>query len=314
MARGKKTQAQAPSAPSEATAAATRAVPTEEEVKRALEGNGRVNAPAEATTPKKNSNTLFYIAVAFGLAAVGLLLQLMRDDQFLRTRLKRQFPWQNTILDRLAALFGVFVSFLVTTLVFARRELLRSCRSTWRTQRKELLIAYKDGWKHRKQIGFQYLILISSIAAAAVFWRLVIAATNCDAPIVVVLSGSMETAFYRGDLLFLTNYAEDPIIPGEIVVFKIDGRDIPIVHRVMQSHMTENGTFSFLTKGDNNQGNDRTLYAPGQLWLERRHIVGRAKFFLPYVGMITVKLNEYPAVKMLVIVGMIGMMLYSREL
>ena len=37
----------------------------------------------------------------------------------------------------------------------------------------------------------------------------------------------------RGDLLFLTNYEEEEIRVGEIVVFKIDGRDIPIVHRCL---------------------------------------------------------------------------------
>lgn len=46
----------------------------------------------------------------------------------------------------------------------------------------------------------------------------------------------MEPAFFRGDLLFLTNYQEDKIRAGEIVVFKIDGRDIPIVHRVIKVH------------------------------------------------------------------------------
>ena len=46
----------------------------------------------------------------------------------------------------------------------------------------------------------------------------------------------MEPAFFRGDLLFLTNYGDDPIRAGEIVVFKIDGRDIPIVHRVIKLH------------------------------------------------------------------------------
>jgi len=49
-------------------------------------------------------------------------------------------------------------------------------------------------------------------------------------------SGSMEPAFYRGDLLFLTNYDEEPIRVGEIVVFKIEGREIPIVHRVLRVH------------------------------------------------------------------------------
>ena len=51
-----------------------------------------------------------------------------------------------------------------------------------------------------------------------------------------VFSGSMEPAFYRGDLLFLTNYEEEPVRVGEIVVFKIEGRDIPIVHRVLKVH------------------------------------------------------------------------------
>ena len=39
-------------------------------------------------------------------------------------------------------------------------------------------------------------------------------------------SGSMEPAFYRGDLLLLTNHYDEPIRAGEIVVFKIKDRDI----------------------------------------------------------------------------------------
>lgn len=52
----------------------------------------------------------------------------------------------------------------------------------------------------------------------------------------MVLSGSMEPAFYRGDLLFLTNYEDDPLKAGDIVVFKVEGRDIPIVHRIIKLH------------------------------------------------------------------------------
>jgi signal peptidase len=55
-------------------------------------------------------------------------------------------------------------------------------------------------------------------------------------PVYLPSSGSMEPAFFRGDLLFLTNYQDDPITIGEIVVFKIEGRDIPIVHRVLKVH------------------------------------------------------------------------------
>jgi signal peptidase I len=45
----------------------------------------------------------------------------------------------------------------------------------------------------------------------------------------------MEPAFYRGDILLLNN-ASDPVRVGEIVVFKLEGRDIPIVHRVLKVH------------------------------------------------------------------------------
>lgn len=51
----------------------------------------------------------------------------------------------------------------------------------------------------------------------------------------VVLSGSMEPGFYRGDILFL-KMGNAPISTGEIVVFNIEGRDIPIVHRVIKVH------------------------------------------------------------------------------
>ncbi len=50
--------------------------------------------------------------------------------------------------------------------------------------------------------------------------------------VVVVLSGSMEPGFQRGDILFL-NLGNKPMQGGEIPVFKIEGRDIPIVHRIV---------------------------------------------------------------------------------
>jgi signal peptidase I len=55
----------------------------------------------------------------------------------------------------------------------------------------------------------------------------------------------MEPAFQRGDILFLTNQ-DDPIRAGEIVVFKIKDRDIPIVHRVMKVHEKADGSVSLI--------------------------------------------------------------------
>merc|ERR1711879_583647 len=57
---------------------------------------------------------------------------------------------------------------------------------------------------------------------------------------------------------------------------------------------------------------DRGLYPPGQLWLNERHIIGRAKGFLPYVGMVTIVMNDYPYLKFLLI-GVLGLFVLSNR-
>lgn len=42
----------------------------------------------------------------------------------------------------------------------------------------------------------------------------------------------------------------------------------------------EDGSIKILTKGDNNSVDDRGLYAPGQLWLQKKDIVGRARGYI----------------------------------
>ncbi len=44
----------------------------------------------------------------------------------------------------------------------------------------------------------------------------------------------------------------------------------------------DDGYVKFLTKGDNNQVDDRGLYAPGQLWLEKKDVIGRARGYFFY--------------------------------
>ena len=53
-------------------------------------------------------------------------------------------------------------------------------------------------------------------------WKGLSVLTDSPSPIVVVLSGSMEPAFQRGDLLFLTNrniFQETQV--GEVVVYNV---------------------------------------------------------------------------------------------
>jgi signal peptidase I len=73
------------------------------------------------------------------------------------------------------------------------------------------------------------------LSTAFMLWKSLSVISDSPSPIVVVLSGSMEPAFQRGDLLFLWNRGKAAEV-GEIVVYNVRGKDIPIVHRVVRSY------------------------------------------------------------------------------
>jgi len=153
-----------------------------------------------------------------------------------------------------------------------------------------------------RQLFYQFLNFAMVVSSALMMWKGLMFVTGSESPIVVVLSGSMEPAFHRGDLLFLTNFEDVPIRVGDITVFKIEHRDIPIVHRVIKVHESQEGEVKFLTKGDNNKVDDRGLYAEGQLRLQKKDVLGRARGFIPYVGIFTILMNDYPYLKVAVLV------------
>lgn len=72
------------------------------------------------------------------------------------------------------------------------------------------------------------------LSTAFMMWKGLSVFTASSSPVVVVLSGSMEPAFQRGDLLFLWNRSPRAEL-GEIVVYNVRGKDIPIVHRVVRT-------------------------------------------------------------------------------
>uniref|UniRef100_A0A8C4V1R3 SEC11 homolog A, signal peptidase complex subunit n=1 Tax=Falco tinnunculus TaxID=100819 RepID=A0A8C4V1R3_FALTI len=64
---------------------------------------------------------------------------------------------------------------------------------------------------NKRQLYYQVLNFGMIVSSALMIWKGLMVVTGSESPIVVVLSGSMEPAFHRGDLLFLTNRIEDPI-------------------------------------------------------------------------------------------------------
>lgn len=157
--------------------------------------------------------------------------------------------------------------------------------------------------------GIQLGLIMTS---ALMIWKSLMLVTGSESPVVVVLSGSMEPGFYRGDILFL-NMGSAPVRTGEIVVFNLDGREIPIVHRVIKVHeRRDEDHIDVLTKGDNNYGDDRALYNRGQDWLHRHHIMGRAVGYLPRVGMVTILMNDYPYLKY-ALIGLLGLLVLTNK-
>lgn len=78
------------------------------------------------------------------------------------------------------------------------------------------------------------------LSTAFMMWKSLSVLADSPSPIVVVLSGSMEPAFQRGDLLFLWNRDVKAEV-GEIVVYNVKDKDIPIVHRVVRSYAPPDG-------------------------------------------------------------------------
>eukprot|EP00735_Rhodelphis_limneticus_P011339 TRINITY_DN4425_c0_g1::TRINITY_DN4425_c0_g1_i1::g.7377::m.7377 TRINITY_DN4425_c0_g1::TRINITY_DN4425_c0_g1_i1::g.7377 ORF type:complete len:192 (-),score=28.90,sp/Q5RC30/SC11C_PONAB/58.86/1e-66,Peptidase_S24/PF00717.18/2e-10 TRINITY_DN4425_c0_g1_i1:888-1463(-) len=167
-----------------------------------------------------------------------------------------------------------------------------------------------------RQIMLQIINLGLIVSSALMIWKTLMVVTNSESPVVVVLSGSMEPGFERGDILFLSMGAE-AFRPGDITVFKITGREVPIVHRVIKVHdrtdYTTEVDIDVLTKGDNNRMDDRGLYARGQQFLTSQDIVGRARGIIPYVGMVTIWMNDYPSAK-IILIGVLALaVLLSKE-
>ncbi|KAJ5092863.1 Signal peptidase I [Penicillium angulare] len=208
-----------------------------------------------------------------------------------------------------------------------------------------MLSALSSGATNVRQTIAQVLNFALVLSTAFMLWKSLSIFSASSSPIVVVLSGSMEPAFQRGDLLFLWNRSPRAEV-GEVVVYNVRGKDIPyepnrpyhidsvpsltlasIVHRVVRTFPevdasnkvkeitvdTTPNTHMLLTKGDNNLADDVELYARGQDHLDREaDIVGSVRGYIPMVGYVTIMLSEHPWLKT-VLLGMMGLMVMLQR-
>jgi len=163
-----------------------------------------------------------------------------------------------------------------------------------------------------RSLALQLLNFAFIMSTAFMMWKGLSIAADSPSPIVVVLSGSMEPAFQRGDLLFLWNRGY-PTAVADIVVYKVKDKEIPIVHRVISTHGGGDSPLMMLTKGDNNAADDTELYAPGQRFLNRdEDVIGNVIGYIPAVGYVTIMLSEHPWLKT-VMLGLMGLMVILQR-
>ena len=109
-------------------------------------------------------------------------------------------------------------------------------------------------------------------------------ALSTDMPVVAVESNSMVPVFYKGDILVLKGVPADELKVGDIVVYSVEGRSVPIVHRIVKV----NPDGSYQTKGDANDGQLQFEYH-----VDGKTVHGRVVAIIPYLGWVKLGVTEY---------------------
>jgi len=113
-------------------------------------------------------------------------------------------------------------------------------------------------------------------------------------PIVAVESNSMSPFFWRGDILIVKGVGEQELKIGDVIVFSVPGRQIPIVHRLVEV----NQDTTYQTKGDANMDQH-----PWETSIQFTQIKGKQIFILPLLGWVKIVITELLAKNILVIIA-----------
>ncbi|MEN6330010.1 MAG: signal peptidase I [Methanobacteriaceae archaeon] len=110
----------------------------------------------------------------------------------------------------------------------------------------------------------------------------------------VVVSGSMEPVFYRGDVVVIekTNFlgieevSPDTLQIGDIIIYQATWFPEPVIHRIIGTGTDPAGRSYYVTKGDNNPGADPAPVYPSQV---QAKVIswGDIPLVIPKIGYIT---------------------------
>ena len=137
-------------------------------------------------------------------------------------------------------------------------------------------------WRRAFSLVLWYLIP-SVIALAAIAYTYGALVWHVNPPAVAVEGTSMLPTLHTGELVFLAPANPATLKKGEIIAVRVPtqsrtqyGLPANVVHRIVRIEHTSSGLV-FITKGDNNPGNDVFTTSPG-------NIVGRLRYVVPGVG------------------------------
>jgi len=133
-------------------------------------------------------------------------------------------------------------------------------------------------------------------------------ALTTDMPVVAVESNSMVPMFYKGDILVLHGMEPDALRVGDVIVYSVAGRDVPIVHRIKRI----NADGSFQTKGDANSGQLDFEY-----YVDPENVHGKVFVIIPYLGWVKIGIMQYVLPNILFVliaVVVIAVIYYGRRL
>ena len=113
----------------------------------------------------------------------------------------------------------------------------------------------------------------------------------------VVVSGSMEPAFYRGDIVLvekadflgINEFNPDDVEVGDVVVYDAKWFDQPVIHRVIRIAEI-NGTTMYVIKGDNNDSPDPYYVTSNQI-KEKVVTFGDNLVVIPKIGYLSLWLR-----------------------
>ena len=134
----------------------------------------------------------------------------------------------------------------------------------------------------------------STIREIFTYVIVIILAVVLAAHLSVVVSGSMEPSFYRGDIVATQNvntYGIQEFNPytdveiNDVVVYNAKWYSEPVIHRVINIQEI-NGTKYYIIKGDNNEVADPYPVTPDQI-KAKVITIGDSLLVIPQIGQIT---------------------------